>query len=393
MNSRCPACGSQPMRTIYTLEAIPVHSVRLLWSREEALRFPTGKMELAHCPACGFISNLAYDPDLQDYSAEYESTQAYSATFNAFAKKLAEQLIERYDLHGKDIIEIGCGQGEFLHLLCELGQNRGVGFDPAYDSARSALPADSPVKIIADYYSEKYTDYKADFFVCKMTLEHIRDVADFIGVVRRSIGSQTESTVFFQVPDVDRVLKEVAFWDIYYEHCSYFSLGSMARLFRSQNFDVTALWRGYGDQYLMIEARPASEPTLPRLPEENDLEETAAEVERFTKRLTPTLAEWKRVVQEAVARGERVILWGSGSKGVAFLTTLGLCDEIEYTVDINPNKHNTYMAGSGQKVVSPEFLKEYRPDLVILMNPLYRQEVTEDLKRSGLSPRILAVGE
>lgn len=391
MHYRCPACAGERSQIFYSLEQIPVHSVRLLWSRDEAMGFTSGKMDLAHCPDCGFIFNQSYDPALQDYSAEYESTQAYSATFNAFARRLAQELIDRYDLHGKSIIEIGCGQGEFLSLLCELGGNNGVGFDPAYDPARALVPSTGRYTIIPDYYSEAYSGYHADFVACKMTLEHIRDVAGFIGSVRRSIGSQN-TTVFFQVPDVKRILDEMAFWDVYYEHCSYFSLGSLARLFRSQGFEVNGLWRDYGDQYIMIDARPASGPTEPRLPEENDLEAIAAGVARFEQEVPKILGEWKSVVSETIGRGQKAVLWGSGSKGVAFLTTLGMCDEILYTVDINPNKHGTYMARTGQQVVSPDFLETYRPDLVILMNPLYHDEVQEDLQKRGLSPRIISVG-
>jgi hypothetical protein len=69
-----------------------------------------------------------------------------------------------------------------------------------------------------------------------------------------------------------------------------------------------------------------------------------------------------------------------------------MCDEIQYTVDINPNKHGTFMASTGQQVVSPDFLESYRPDLVILMNPLYHNEVQEELQKRGLSPRIISVG-
>jgi hypothetical protein len=393
MNTQCPACGAQEMQLFYSLDTIPVHSVRLLWSRDEALQFPTGKMDLAYCQACGFISNLSYQPELQDYSDEYESTQAFSPTFNSFAYKLAAHLVERYDLHHKEIIEIGCGQGEFISLLCKLGDNHGVGFDPAYTPERSSLDPGVNVEIIPDYYSEKYAHVQADFICCKMTLEHIRDVAEFIGDLRRAIGDRPNTTIFFQVPDVSRVLKEVAFWDIYYEHCSYFSQGSIARLFRSQGFEVRDLWRDYGDQYLMIDARPASAPTHALLPQEMDHQELRDAVAEFSRTYPQVLDQWRHTVREAVARGEKVILWGSGSKGVAFLTTLGLCDEIDYTVDVNPNKHITYMASTGQRVISPDFLESYRPDLVILMNPLYRQEVSVDLHQRGLHPRILSVGE
>ena len=43
--------------------------------------------------------------------------------------------------------------------------------------------------------------------------------------------------VFFELPDTERVLTEAAFWDIYYEHCSYFTPGSLARLFRRTGFE------------------------------------------------------------------------------------------------------------------------------------------------------------
>jgi SAM-dependent methyltransferase len=380
------------MTIFYSTDNIPVHSVRLLWSRDEALHFPTGKMDLAHCSACGFIRNLSYDPNMQDYSAEYESTQAYSPTFTAFARRLAQSLVDRYDLYDKDLVEIGCGQGEFLTLLCELGGNRGIGFDPAYDPARPVVSPSQSVRVIPDYYSDAYTGIKADFVCCKMTLEHIRDVGDFVATVRKAVGDNPATTVFFQVPDVTRVLEEFAFWDIYYEHCSYFSLGSIARLFRAKGFEVLDLWRDYGDQYLMIDARPASQPTQPSLPQEDDLPALAAQVKKFRESVPSILDTWKQTVRGAVAQGQKVVLWGSGSKGVAFLTTLGLCNEIAYTVDINPNKRSTYMAGTGQSVVLPEFLEEYRPDLVILMNPLYQEEVRQDLARRGLTPHLISVG-
>ncbi len=63
--------------------------------------------------------------------------------------------------------------------------------------------------------------------------------------------------LLFELPDTTRILDECAFWDIYYEHCSYFTAGSLARLFRQAGFAVDDLYRVYDDQYLVIEARPA----------------------------------------------------------------------------------------------------------------------------------------
>ncbi|GAH35269.1 unnamed protein product, partial [marine sediment metagenome] len=259
----CPNCGASGMSVFYELKNVPVHSVLLLPTREEALNLPKGDIALGFCHTCGFIANVAFDPGLHQYSSRYEATQAFSSTFNAFHRNLATCLIERYDLHSKDIIEIGSGQGEFLTLLCELGDNRGVGFDPAYISRRNQSQANDQIIFIKDFYSEKYANYRGDFLCCKMTLEHIQQTADFVSTVRRSIRHQLATIVFFQVPNVARILRDLAFWDIYYEHCSYLSLGSLTRLFRKCGFDAIDLWKDYDDQYLMIEARPGNGRSTP----------------------------------------------------------------------------------------------------------------------------------
>ncbi|WP_374685624.1 class I SAM-dependent methyltransferase [Promineifilum sp.] len=386
----CPSCGSAAMIAFYEVHNVPVNSVLLVMTQEEALNFQTGDITLAACPACGFISNITFDEKLTQYSARYEATQGYSPTFNKFHRALAQDLIDRYDLHGKDVIEIGCDKGDFITMLAEMGDNRGVGFDPAYVPGRHPSPAADRLTFIPDFYSEKYADYHADFICCKMTLEHIPDVGEFIATVRRSIGDRPDTVVFFQIPNARYVLSDIAFWDIYYEHCSYFTRGSLARLFRRSGFEVKDLWTAYDDQYLMIEARPAAgAPNMSPLNGEESPVGALRMVDYFVEHYKARREEWRRELARMKAEGKKVVLWGGGSKGVSFLTTLGLTlDDVAYAVDINPIKTGTYMAGTGQEIVAPAFLKEYRPDVVIIMNPVYRAEVTADLTAMGLSPEI-----
>lgn len=391
IDSFCNNCETQRMSVFYELSSVPVHSVLLMSKREVALNYPRGNIILGFCQNCGFISNLAFDPEKLEYSSEYEETQGFSSTFSNFHKHLATYMIKRYNLYNKDIIEIGCGKGEFLTTLCELGGNRGVGFDPAYVSERDKSKATGRIRFVKDFYSEKYSNYQGDLIVCKMTLEHIQKTAGFVSTVRRSIGDRSGTVVFFQVPDVTRILRELAFWDIYYEHCSYFSIGSLARLFHRCGFDVTDLWKGYDDQYLMIEARPDDGKHISPLPQEDDFKELAGDVSYFSENYRHKLDSWKSYLNGKRKNRRRAVLWGGGSKGVAFLTTLDIQDEIEYVVDINPFKRGTYMAGTGQKIVAPEFLQEYKPDIVIVMNPIYRDEIQQDLKRIGLTPEIITV--
>lgn len=379
------------MRTFYEARRVSAHSVLIFNTREEAIGYPKGDIVLGFCGACGFVSNVTFDPSLHEYSQKYEETQGFSPKFREFHEELARDLINRYDLHDKSIIEIGCGKGEFLSLLCEFGNNRGVGFDPAYVIERNHSPARDRMTFIQDFYSEKYTQYHGDFVCCKMTLEHIYPTADFMRTVRRSIGDRPDTVVFFQVPDLPRILRERAFWDIYYEHCSYFAPASLARLFRCTGFRVLETWTAYNEQYLMIEARPAN-PVEPATNETGeDVRALWTEIADFAAHSSAKITAWKNDLAQMKQQGQRVVVWGGGSKGVTFLTTLGVTDEVAYAVDVNPHKHGTFMAGTGHEVVSPQFLKNYRPNVVIVMNPVYTEEISRDLRGMGLRPRLIPV--
>ena len=381
------------MEIFYGIEQVPVHSVLLMETREQALTYHRGDIALGFCPACGLMSNVVFDPSVHEYSSKYEETQGFSETFQSFHRGLAQRLIDRYDLHGKSLIEIGCGKGEFLTMLCEMGGNTGVGFDPAYISERNTSPARDRMTFIKDLYSEKYTSYHGDFVCCKMTLEHIHNVAEFMSTVRRSIGDRRETIVFFQIPDMKRILEEDAFWDIYYEHCSYFTQGSLARLFRRTGFDVVDLGTEYDGQYLMIEARPGTGTGTPALAQENDLQATTEAVRKFSASIDRTIGLWRKRLTAYEKENKRVVIWGGGSKGVAFLTKLNVRDQIQYAVDINPYKKGTFMAGTGQEIVLPGFLTTYKPDVVIVMNPIYLGEIGQDLKRLGLAPQVIPIVE
>jgi SAM-dependent methyltransferase len=388
---QCHSCGSGALEIFYRVEKIPVHSCLLMPTRAAALQYPKRDLRLAFCKACGFMQNIVFDPSVLEYSSQYEETQAFSPRFNQFARDLARRLIERYDLLGKDILEIGCGKGEFLVLLCEMGNNRGIGIDPGYIEARTRSEAASRIRFIQDFYSERYSHLTADFVCCRHTLEHIQPTRQFVQMVRDAIGNRPDTIVFFEVPDVSRVLKEQAFWDIYYEHCSYFSLGSLARLFQRCGFEILNLTKDFGDQYLLIEARPGPSSGGRIFVGENDLDELAKDVQGFETSFPRKLLQWKYELRQFKKRRQRTAIWGSGSKAVAYLTTMGIDSEIDYVVDINPYKHGMYLAGTGHEIVPPMFLKEYRPDVVIVMNPIYANEIRHDLEKMGVTAELIAV--
>ena len=105
-------------------------------TRAEALAVPRKDIELAICDDCGFVFNHLYDTSIDYFTLGYEDQQGFSKTFMAYLTRISEDLIVRHGLRGKTLMEIGCGKGDFINLLCELAQAKGIGVDPAYEEGR-----------------------------------------------------------------------------------------------------------------------------------------------------------------------------------------------------------------------------------------------------------------
>lgn len=389
----CPICGETNLHPFYRQEDVPVQSVRLFHDRTEAIRHPTGTVDLALCRGCGFIFNRRFDPETQQFSESYESTQSYSATFRSFHRDLAAELVERYGLEGGSVMEIGCGQGNFLRLLSREGVRRLVGFDPAYrrtGSPPSELHSES-VEIVQDYYSRAYTDRDADLYCCKMTLEHVRQPTRLLEAVRASIGARSSPRLFLQVPDAGRVLEDDAFEDVYYEHCNYFTAETLEGLLHQAGFRLQRRWTAYDDQYLLAVARPADEKdtALPR----TRIGELTSAANRFAERVDRRIEAWNDRLASEARRNATVVIWGGGSKAVSFLNAVDVDHVVRAVVDVNPNKHGTYLPGTGHPVVDLNVLTGLAPDLVILMNEIYREEVEGDLREHDLDPSIHSLEE
>jgi SAM-dependent methyltransferase len=367
---------------------VPANSCLLVEDRARALDFPTGDIVLAFCRKCGFIFNAAWDPQLTLYSDQYEETQGFSPTFNAFNRAIAEELISSYDIRGKTVLEIGCGKGEFLSLICKLGSNRGIGYDPSFVPARQRSEQD--VRFVREFFTEDTNEVAPDLLCCKMTLEHIGQTHRFLASVR-AVANRKDSVIFFQVPDVGRILKEGAFWDVYYEHCSYLSATSLEKLFAGTGFAVQRIWTGYDGQYLMIVTSPAEHGSGITLGDEDSVAAIIGMCSSFAAAAARSRATWLSRLRNWAAAGQRTVLWGSGSKAVAFLTTLGVHDEVENVVDINPYRVGKFLPGTGQRIVDPAFLRDYRPDNVVIMNPIYRDEVGQELARQHCEPKVFTI--
>lgn len=384
----CPVCQGEDTIVFLSIDQVPTYCNVHYHSREEALDVPRGDISLAYCRSCGHIYNQRFEPALMEYSPAYENSLHYSPRFQTYIEALADGLIERHNVRRKVVIDVGCGKGEFLHLICERGKNTGIGFDPSY--VPNGRHSES-VSFVLDYYSEKYSNYHADLVACRHVLEHIYQPVAFLNAILLSIGDKKQTSVFFEVPNALYTIRDMGIWDIIYEHYSYFTIHSLVTLFQVCGFRVLQAEETFGGQFLTIEAVRAEGDMPAYLSSAGSLASIDRMIDVMGVSYRRKVAAWRDALGDMAAEGKRAVIWGSGSKGVTFLNALQTRDRIAYAVDVNPRKQGMFVAGTGQQIVAPDFLREYRPDVVLIMNPLYQDEIRQALHERGLDPEIRLV--
>lgn len=382
---RCPACLSGQMAVFLDLGVMPTQ-IGIQWPSQQAARgCPRGSMRLAACNICGYVNNLDYELETVDYQAGYDNDLSFSSVYQAFEDDLVERLIRTYDLRGKRILEIGCGHGKFLRRLCQAGGNSGIGFDPSY---RGSGESDGRVQFVADYYPDRQGPCDADLIVCRQVFEHIPRPVKFLRRLRATIPEAARTPLYVEVPSFDYVLKELALWTLIYEHCSYFTRASATTVFERAGFEVRRAYDCFDGQFLAVEAAPAdrSQMDLRRNPVDEAISERIAE---FAGRLKEKLSRWRGQMRQLLRDHKRVVVWGAGARAVCFFNLIEGAAELPCIVDINPNKIGKYVPGTGQQIVGPAVLPEYRPDVVIVMNPIYGEEIRRTVEALGLHVQFL----
>ncbi len=375
---------------VVRLPALPVFCNVLYPTEAEALAAPRGDLELMFSPVTGHLWNRAFDPELVAYNPAYENSLHHSPRFAAFVDELAERLVSRYDLHGRHIVEIGSGEGNFLALVCEKGPNEGVGYDPSFDPDRTKVLTSDRMAIVREYYpTDRAVD--ADLVLCQHVLEHVPDPAGLVEGVARSLEGRPDAAVYFEMPDATYMVEQLAVWDLIYEHASYFSAPTLAWIFEKAGFDLVEVDRTFGDQYLYVEARPGT-PRPDAVPDAAAVAKLAELVAGFGEHVRTLVDTWGTRLAGLVAEGP-VAVWGAGSKGVTFLNLVAAGRDVSYVVDVNPNKAGLHVPGTGQTVVGVEDLRGQPLRTVVVMNPLYVDEIRQMVADLGSDAQVIAVSE
>ena len=384
----CLACGAAEIDRFLNLPAVPVFCNVLLPTETEARGAATGDLDLGICRACGHVFNLAFDPELVKYAEGYENSLHHSPRFQSYAEELAAELRARHQLTDSHVVEIACGQGDFLKLVCSDPGCTGTGFDPSF---RGEVPGEG-ISIEREYFGARPLDKAIDLICCRHALEHIDDPAGFLEMVKKAVPSGSLPAVFFEVPNSLYSLRDGGVWDFIYEHVSYFCGRSLSACFARAGYSVRRTWETFDGQFLCLEAdekAPGSKrPQLVLVPPTGELVALAA---GLGDQMTGLLESWRARFNEITAEGGKVAVWGTGSKGVTFLNLMGDAGAVGVPVDINPQKHGLFVPGTGQRVVAPENLAELGIRLVLVMNPVYTAEIEGMVRAQGVDAEVVGV--
>lgn len=390
----CLACGGTETEVFLELDAVPVFCNVLHDTADKARAAARGDMVLVICRECAHVFNASFDESKVVYGGEYENSLHHSPRFQEYADALAAELAERYALAGQHVVEIASGQGDFLRMLCERAGARGTGYDPSYVGDGTE---DNRVRIVAEPFDEERVAQLRDagdmprLVLSRQALEHFEQPHEFLRRLGAVLPVDTGQSVFFEVPNSLYSLEEGGIWDFIYEHVSYFCAPSLAACFRRAGFDVVGTDPRFGGQFLSIDATWPGHGNGVSPGEEAAVERIVESARALGDEVRERTAAWRERLDGLRADGRTAVVWGAGSKGVTFLNLIGAESDLVRVVDINPRKTGMHVAGVGTPIEHPDALRGSDPALVVVMNPLYTEEIRGQLRGLGIDCEMVGV--
>lgn len=385
---RCHVCGAGTLERFADIGTVPV-LCGVHWARaEDAAASPAGSIVLARCPECAYVRNVAFDPELMVYDTSMDTNLHFSQAFRSFSAALSDHLASRYDLDGARVLDIGCGQGEFLRELCHTAHATGVGYDAMYAGPVGEDP--SGATFLSSHAPRGGGLPEFDFIMSRHWFEHLVDPFEFLADLREQAGGRTVHG-YIEVPDAGYDLS-TAGWEVIYPHVSYFDGYPLRTVVERAGWRVEDNGTLFGGMFRFIEFSANAEGP-PRgegpMPDIGDRDHQLAATVGFDARHHAERDEWHERIARLVAADANPVLWGAGSRGVQFLTFADPGHQLAAVVDMNPRKWGRYLPITAHRVDDPDSLTSLQPRAVIITNPSYRDEVGNALEQLGVHAELL----
>lgn len=378
---RCPACGRQGSVAFLQTDNKPLATVYWPRSSEEARSMKRLPLSFMRCVHCGHVFNRDFRYGEVPYSSKPNLMFNHGIKWAEHIDHVNDVLTQHLPA-SPTVVEIGCGDGCFLRSLAEkLTTGRYVGFDP-----NETFRRDEQVEFRGELFdpARHLAELQPDALVCRHVLEHLENPLEFldgIAVAVAYLGFDTR--LLAEVPCIDRAIESGRVADFYYEHNSHFTTQSFRAMLQRSGAALETLERRYNDEVLCA---------VVLFPGSKQVTDLAIETNRFRQNADSRKRSICVQLDQLVDQGVRVAIWGGTGKGAAFMNYYDVdAERFPLVVDSDPNKCNSYVPGTGQRIQYRDVLLSIAPEVIIVPMQWRARDIQLEIKQAGIGCQQLLI--
>ncbi len=389
MPASCRFCAA-PLETVFAdLGMSPIANDFLTQEQANGME-PFYPLRALVCANCFLVQLEDYSRAEALFADDYAYFSSYSTSWLEHSERYVEAMTERFGLDASSkVVELASNDGYLLQYFVARGVPV-LGVEPAASVAQAAQLKGVPtvqrffgVETAHDLAGEA----AADLLLGNNVLAHVPDLNDFVGGMRVLL--KPDRVITMEFPHLMRLVTDNQWDTIYHEHFSYLSFLTVRRVFAAHGlrlFDVEELPTHGGSLRIFgCHDADATKPDTERVTELLGREQEAglADLDTYRAYGERVAAEKREILEFLIALkrdGKRIVGYGAPAKGNTLLNYCGIgTDFVEYTCDINPHKQDHVLPGTHIPIVSPDRLREDRPDVIFILPWNLKDEIIEQL--------------
>lgn len=386
---KCRHCNHPLIHVFCDLQTCPPSNAMI---KSDELNHPEMyfPLKVFICESCWLVQVDEIQKAESIFNKDYTYFSSYSTTWLDHAKEYAYEMIDRFGFNQNSlVVEIASNDGYLLQYFKE--KNIPVlGIEPTANTAQVAKEKgiNSVVDFFSAYLAEDQLKGKADLILGNNVLAHVPDINDFVNGVKIALKSNGVNT--FEFPHLCKLIEYNQFDTIYHEHFSYLSFTALKSVFEKQGlefFDVQELTTHGGSlriftKHIEDKTKEISSSVADLLKKEKNLGiDNLAYYEGFQNKVDSIKNDFLAFLIEENKKGKKIVGYGAAAKGNTLLNYCGIKGEdlIQFVVDKSPHKQNNFLPGSRIPVREEKYLKEFKPDYVIIFPWNLKEEICKQL--------------
>lgn len=355
---------------------------------EPEIYFP---LKVYTCENCFLVQIDEYKKSDAIFNNNYVYYSSFSKSWLEHAARYCEMMIERFGYNESSlVIEVASNDGYLLQYF-EKQKVKVLGIEPTRNTAEVAIG--KGINTVVDFFGVRLAtqlageNRKADLLLGNNVLAHVPDINDFVQGMKIILNEGGVVTMEF--PHLLQLVENNQFDTIYHEHFSYLSFHTVKRIFESarlQLFDVEEIPTHGGSlrifaKHVEDNSKSISANVSRLLIKEKEQGMLSINYyHRFAKKTFKIKLEFTSFLLEQKAKNNSVAAYGAAAKGNTLLNYCGIKNDlIDFVVDANPHKQNKFLPGSHIKVCDEAYLKEMKPQFVIIFPWNIKDEIMDQL--------------